>query len=551
MIAAKQRDERGAVAPFVAIMVVILVGMASFAVDLGYQRVAARDMQAVADVVAFDMARGLDGRSSSALVGSTWEARLSDSINRNRDSVGEALTVTSCTASTTALSGNQICATPGVYDRVTKTFTDSNGAPATHVRVITRTKIDYFFPIYANEGWVTKTAYAEAQKKVCIQLGSYAARLKTGNSPLLGPLLGFLDSDLNLGVGDYNALAAVNLELLNLVDVNTAAGTVGELIEGNQLLGLADFYLATATALQQQSGNTAAVGLLQTLALRVPNIKIPLGELLDVGTGGASGLSAALNLLDLVSTAAFVANGDNAVTIPQLNVNLGPLAKVQAKAHITEPLRPACNDGIAKTSQVGVSLDATALDFSFVPLGVLDPLGLTKIETKVALHGEINVGAAEGRITNAKCRPNKSVTVKVSDGLATVNLSLEIKAKFGLLGVIEGPITITGTAPTNGEVTKVIINDGDYDVALPVGNGNIGLPVLHVNTSQLKVLNLPIGALLSWVLNPILDLLINPLLQGLDKFVLSPLLQTLGLQVSGADVFVLREPNCGTPALRG
>lgn len=551
MIASKPRDERGAVAPMVGIMVVILIGMASFAVDIGYQRVAARDMQAVADVVAFDMARGLDGRSSSALVGSNWTARLTDSVNRNRDSVGESLTVVSCSASTTTLSDAQICATPGVYDRATKTFSDSNGAAATHVRVITRTYVDRFFPIYDESGWVTKTAYAEAQKKVCIQLGSYAARLKAGQSPLLGPLLGFLDTDLNLGVGDYNALAAVNLDLLNLVDVNTSAGTIGELIEGNKLLGLADFYLATATALQQQSGNTAAVGLLQALAVKVPNLKIPLGELLDVGTGGASGLDAALNLLDLVSTAAFVANGDNAVTIPQLNVNLGPLAKVQAKAHITEPLRPACNDGIAKTSQVGVTLDATALDFSFVPLGVLDPLGLTKIETKIALHGEINVGAAQGTITNAKCRPNKSVTVKVSDGLATVNLSLEIKAKFGLLGVIEGPITVTGSAPTNGEVTKVIINDGDYDIALPVGNGNIGLPILHVNTSQLKVLNLPVGALLGWVLNPILDLLINPLLQGLDKFVLSPLLQTLGLQVSGADVFVLREPNCGTPALRG
>ena len=65
--AGQQAEERGAVAVFLAVTVALVVGIGTLAVDLGMQRVVRRDMQALADVAALDLARELDGRTISEL----------------------------------------------------------------------------------------------------------------------------------------------------------------------------------------------------------------------------------------------------------------------------------------------------------------------------------------------------------------------------------------------------------------------------------------------------------------------------------------------------
>lgn len=56
--------ERGAIVPIVALVLPVLILATAFAVDLGRQRASRRHMQAVADVIALDMARLADGRTS-------------------------------------------------------------------------------------------------------------------------------------------------------------------------------------------------------------------------------------------------------------------------------------------------------------------------------------------------------------------------------------------------------------------------------------------------------------------------------------------------------
>ena len=63
----RRPDDRGAVAVFLAVTVALIVGIGTLAVDLGMQRVVRRDMQALADVAALDLARELDGRTISEL----------------------------------------------------------------------------------------------------------------------------------------------------------------------------------------------------------------------------------------------------------------------------------------------------------------------------------------------------------------------------------------------------------------------------------------------------------------------------------------------------
>lgn len=555
------RDEQGAVAPLVAVLVVLLVGLASFAVDLGYQRVAARDMQAIADIVALDMARDLRDRSTSELNGKdTWNAAVAASLARNDDqAVGDPLEVVTCEPEVTSVAKGHMCATPGVYDPADGTFVSSGHLPATHVRVMTHANVDYFFPVFAKSGSVTRTAYADAPESACIRVGSYAARLATGDSPLLGPLLGdLLGSHIDLGVLDWNGIAGVDVQLLDLIGVESGVGTVGSLIEGDGLISLRDFYVATLQAVEGGEGSLLGVGLLNKLISlsALDNFKIKLSDLIDVGNQGTAGLDASVNLLDLVTAAVQVADGESSVSIPALNVNLAPLATVSGSVKVTDAPKLGCKDGTATTSQISVDVDAVLADLDLslgtLNLGGLGIVDLSLAKTKITADVDLDVAPASATITKTSCADPKSVTVATDTGLLTWTIGIGIEIK-GLLGarLIDGNIIVTGSSQEAGEKTKIILNDADYDVPIELGNGSIGLPTIGVDLSDLHILALPIGKPLQWVLDRLLNRLVMPLLNVLDRHLLDPLLGFLGLQVSGAELYVLREPSCGVPGLRG
>src|SRR5690606_7171939 len=230
-------------------------------------------------------------------------------------------------------------------------------------------------------------AVATSVGGACFSIGSYAARLNTDDSPLLGTLLGALGTDITLGVGDYNALASAEVNLVALLGADLGAGTFEELLDLGVDVPLADLYLATADLLRRDEA-TAAAQLLESIAAEVGGVTLGLGEILNLGTGTArAGLDAALNVFDLVTAAALAATGDNAVSIPGLKVDLGPLADVAVNAHVTQPPQVGCGrkgEATATTSQVGLTLSSG--------LANLD-LGL--VSTKVRLNGSVDVAAAE------------------------------------------------------------------------------------------------------------------------------------------------------------
>ena len=72
----RRRDERGAIIPMMAMLLVVLIPSTAIAVDLGMQRVVRRDMQALADVVALAVAALRDKdipRAKEILAGLTRE----------------------------------------------------------------------------------------------------------------------------------------------------------------------------------------------------------------------------------------------------------------------------------------------------------------------------------------------------------------------------------------------------------------------------------------------------------------------------------------------
>lgn len=541
--------DRGAVAIVVAIASVLILGAAAFTVDLGMQRVVRSDMQAVADVVSLDMARqlGVTSGAPGAGVSSGWGSALKSSIDRQSDTLGHS----PATPPSSAWTCNaDLCAraTPGWADR-NGTFTTTNPGGLTSYNAV---KVDatasVAFQLHGGNGSATRSAVANTQDGACFAIGSYAARLNTGSSPILGPLLTSLGSNVSLAAADYNGLASTNVSLVDLLGVSVGAGTLGSLIDGHQLLSIKDYYLAVATALQKESGQTAQVDLLTSIAASLPvdAVELPVGDLLNLGTGGASsGLDAMLNVYDLVTAGALVAEGQDghAVDVPSVGVNLPPLTSVNASASIISPPTTGCgrkNVASASNSAISVKL-ATGLADLKLPDG-------SKL-TGVDLSGTVKVAAATGTLTDVRCNPD-GITVNVSSkdgvtGLVTVDLKLDIN----LAGVISGPIAIRGASSTSGDAVVNIAN-GDYSVPASLQNNALGLPSLAVDTSGLKAVGglVPVGTILGWLLDPLLKGLVNPVINGLGA-ALQPVLNSLGIDVSGADVFARPTPKCGDPRL--
>ena len=515
---------------FVGSIALVLVVIAAFAIDLGVQRVARRDMQSLADIVALDLVRELDGRTVEDL-SPLMTGLAAASLNRNEGTVGETpdLDVELGTIDETA-------------EFVEMTGTDVPNA----VRVTASTSVG--FALVPGSGGASRQAIAGLESGACFTLGSYVARLDTNDSPILGTLLDALGSNVTLSAVDYNGLANTNVNLLDLLSADAGFGTLDELVRGDELVSLGDFYLLTAEALRRQGGSAAQVALLEALAVDVADMNFRAGDILGLDTDGTSGLDSTLNLYDLVTAGAAAATGENAISIPQLGVNLGLLSNVQSNLSVIEPLKQGCGrknnlGATASSTQVSLALSAAAADVA-VP-------GL--LRTNVSLAGTVSAASADGQLTDVRCAP-LGITVSVTDGLIAVNLTLQITVSLRVLGIVipvaGGPITITGSKSTTGDAVINIVDD-DYDTGVRVGNGTSGLPNLTVDTSGFKLIGLPLGVTLAPILSSLTSGLINPLIQNLDSALVGPLLNSLGLDLSGADVRARPTPKCGEPALRG
>ena len=303
-----------------------------------------------------------------------------------------------------------------------------------------------------------------------------------------------------------------------------------------------------ANALSRDGGSTAQVTLLRNVAATVQGVSVQAGKLLGLTTGGGAGLDATLNAFDLVTTGAQVASGTSGLSLPSTTVGLGPLANVGVRAALVEGAKPGCGrkgsgQVLASTAQGRVELAAQAADVS-VP-------GL--LRTNVSLSGSVSVASATGTLDDVRCSPTPGITVGVVNGLVDVDLVLQVTVSVNVLGftvpVVSGPIRITGQKASSGQAVINVVND-DYSKPTTVGYGSSGLPVLTVNTSGLGLIGIPVGVALAPITNLLLTGLVNPIVQGLDP-VISTVLNTLGIDLSGADVFARPTPRCDEPNLVG
>lgn len=401
------------------------------------------------------------------------------------------------------------------------------GAGATAVRVAVTQTVNASL---VAGGWLggqttlRAEAVAAADSPIAaFRLGSSTASLDAGLlNTLLGALIQGSGNPLTLELVSYQGLANAQVSLHDLLAVSADAGTVDELLATD--LSVAEFLQLVADALDgSEVASVAAKAASRSLAgVAVDNLNLRLADVINVAAPAQEvAANVGLNVLELVTAAAMVANGDNAVAL-----DLGIPGVAAVSLRIVEPPQlavgpPGCT--VARTAQVKLSVALLPAGLGIVDLG---------------LH--VNVAQAEASLD----------AIRRDEGATGV----DILATPGIASVVLGNAAGTGPGTVLGGVLQVgltlPLSPGqgqqlDFSVDHPVGphlpqsastSSGVGDSLQHAlsnpNLITVKVLGLDPLGLLSALVRPI----VAPLLGEIGRILLDPLLKLLGLELGKATV---------------
>jgi len=533
------RAQRGAISVMAAVALSMVIGAALLAVDLGSLFNTRRELQTVADNSALSAVNNLAAAQVIAL----------DAAGLNQFPVpgGHDNTLTSVV---------------GHYDVEARSFTPGGSAAEFNaVQVTVTTQQPYFFMLGSRE--VSATAIAMRNDIAALSIGTSLLDIDTEKSVLLNALLGkLLNTSLNLSAIAYQGLVDTSIRLLDLVNATGTVGTVEELLQLDLTVGqLLDL---SARALERSNIlglDATVIQTLDLLALRADgNLNLKLADLikLDLAPGNQAA-EAKINLMQLVTLTAQVANGEHFVNIPALGINLPGLVKLDVALTMIESpsiaIGPAGQDASgnwrtsAHTAQWRLKLDLLVGELlgGLVRLPLYLEVGageawLQDIDCRYPRDASIvEVGAASSGVrayvgnVNADAMNNRSVAATVTPatilnllGLVTVTARAEVD-----LPGAAGNLSFTG--PFDGSNTQRIDGLSTAGLFARLASGLI----LDVN---LLGIELKLGE----VLEPLLELL-TPIFGLLDSL-LAPVLSLLGIQLGIADVTSF-DLSCGAPQL--
>lgn len=506
----RQDGERGAILILVAICSTVLLVSVAFTVDLGRISTTRRDLQKVADAVALDVSRRLDGRPRSEVF-ATAEATFAASLDRNGIDIA---------AATLDL---------GRWDPLTEVWTSAIPSEIpTAARVEIAETIDYLFVPGGTTTDRVGIASQRASADFC--LGSFATRISTDDSPVLSGLLGsILGTSVDL-VG-YRGIVGGSVSIRALAtELGASLGTPDELLDTTATMQ--EFVLAMAKVLQD-SGDLARATLLEQVALGLPNPNelVRLGDVLDIGNGGMdAALIAALDAFELLSTSALVVNGASFIDIPGLNLGVPGVADVTARVSVVE--RPRC---------IVAGAIGDGAETAVVRVEIINELGLIGIvDTSLSLGLQTATGTA--RITAIDCGPPKRLRLRMTTSAVRTDLTFDLT----VLPVLGLPTAVQLNATTSNEATERTF-DRYFPQSVFGVTYQVPTPGLNLGAVSLNVPNIP---LVTPIVNGLVTGTLRPVLTALDTVVLTPLLQSLGVTIAGADVTPVGV-TCSGPQLVG
>lgn len=577
------RNEDGAVAIIVALMLTVLFGFVAFGVDLGQIYRDQNRLQAQADLAAMGAVVELESA----------EARAGTMLDRN-GSTPDALK---------DLRFGRYMLDPNIphEQRFTELQFLEEGANAVQLDVSKATPLTFSWVLLNRDSIdLNATATAMSPNGASFTLGSGLARI---NSQLSG-------ANISLTAVDYKTLLGGQVTLLGFLD---ELGTEIGFESGNyvDLLDL-DVGLPEVLASLARTQTGQAADILNQLAAAVGPDNLELSQLVSI-VGNRVGLTIddflnrnpndlQLTALDFLYAALdFLPENENWIDL-NLGVNVLGLEGVDAKLRLLEHARSSGRVFVGQpnaklhTAQTRLS---TKLKLDPDLLGSLG-VGVKALELRLPLYLEL--ASAETELIHANCRPERSDTVvavfqtgptmdgangpRVTElflghfneerllsgqkltplelGYADLlDISVEVRVpllpsiKLGLLTLQAKGHAVVGASETDFVFfTNQNVLDGNTRASLSTNEalstaissllGGNGLSI-RVKPQHQSI----IGALLAPVVNAVLALLQNGLLlsvAGIVDTVLDATLDVAGVNVGNADLELLSS-DCGTPRL--
>lgn len=455
----RMRDEEGAVAIVIALLICFLiVPLAAVAVDLGVQRVARRDMQSLADMVALDLSRDVDGSRPTAAVLSAWGCAASTSgscLAGSANRVGRSVARNTFTVGDAPVVNAQL----GCADADTGSFTpvDSGCSDPNAVKVDSETSVD--FSIASGRGAAHRTAIGTSKQSACFSLGSFAARFNSNDSTLLQQNGGALNDLLgaNLDIVSYQGLADADVTLADLAATSTIGG-VDELLGGGITLG--DLLAATYQVLNAEGdpANAVALNLLNNPTAWIGSnldTEIDLGNLLGVSTTDNAALQTDFNVLDLVAGAIGLATGENFIALDEFGL-LGLTDPALSYIKVIQGRQgPACgtpNDAqaYAEASQVSVHLEGLLQNLGLGTLG----LGVSAASGRYEV--DAGLGGSRGQLVGPDGASYPSVYCATGAPTAVNPDKYNVRVTNGLASAgVEVAVDVVGSTTNAGSVVNV------------------------------------------------------------------------------------------------
>ncbi|WP_254222022.1 TadG family pilus assembly protein [Burkholderia multivorans] len=413
------------------------------------------------------------------------------------------------------------------------------------------------------------------------------------NTGLVNALLGaLLNTSLSLNIGSYQALACTRVKVGDLVKAQVGAGTVDQLLATkltlNQLVSVMVTALKNTSVANLGIYSSASSAALDTLAhLTLPGGQIPIGDssnapgLLSLGIANTQAAAdASVSLLDLLFTAAEIANANAKSPAVNVNTGLNLLGLAQATLQVqvirpptiaigeggTDPLKPAGTwRTSAHTADVAVYLN--------IGVGTWD---LSGISAQVQLPVYLEVAPGTAVLTSTSCAATAADSrayITATPGLLNACVGDAPLNKYGMMDVSSGyscsktatlvhvdvpgialdatvpAISVPGVASAGGSLVfdGISGNSDDYQstssgVGHVLANALSG-PVAALSSSAGLVVNATLAGIpirvSTGLIGNLLALLtqstLNRILGALDQLLL-PLLQLLGVQVGVATV---------------
>ncbi|HEV2767028.1 MAG TPA: hypothetical protein VGV63_04885, partial [Acidimicrobiales bacterium] len=491
-IGSRRQDERGAVLVMASVALVMLMATAALSVDVGATASRNRDIRKVSDLAALDATTNLSDIVSAPSPTAAAHAAVRESAVRN----GLALDPADPRTNVVAVLGTYedgtftACGAPvgvEIVDDATADATILSGVCEPNaVRAAAAGVAARYFAFFAEDRVVDASAIAaRAQLRstsmgpgtpdtpgtrdnvATISAGSFVARAKYASDPVLGNrllprvlrgLLGNVSTAGSFDAISYQGLGTseITLEALRkalVANGASSAGTVDELLDAQ--VTLASLYSATADANVLQGGSSTTTANLASLAslaaASTTTAAFRFGDMLDIEAGQPDSTgSAQVNVLDLITSAAQVANGTNVFTIQLAAADLpSGIASANVRATLIE--RPVMATGPVgtqvTTSQVRMQLDLVLSE-------EVNVLLLTK--SQVRLPVVVEAGAATAEITNIfnpdavdLSQQQVDVHTRTAGGYAGVGLVSDATLRNGLPATLpQVDMLLSGLATT-------------------------------------------------------------------------------------------------------